>query len=104
MISTFDRGKLFSFPDEEKKLYMMGDDSLHIAPEIVLGGAPTSKATDVFSLGYLMWDIAQRKAVVCLDVISRLCLNVEARHRPAMDEVKKYVDDLRSRRRMTTGQ
>ena len=98
MISTYEEAKTFFFTVEEKTLYVIGDDYLQMAPEVVLSGVPTSEKTDVFSLGYSLKKIAKRKGVACLANISRACSDVDASHRPTMEEVREHLDDLRSRR------
>ena len=51
--------QMTGLPEEIKMAYIHGEEADYLAPEIVLGEQPTSIATDVFSVGRLLMDIAQ---------------------------------------------
>ena len=51
--------QMTGLPEEIKMAYIHGEEADYIAPEIILGEQPTSIASDVFSVGRLLIDIAQ---------------------------------------------
>ena len=51
--------QMTGLPEEIKMAYIHGEEADYLAPEIVLGEQPTSIASDVFSVGRLLIDIAQ---------------------------------------------
>ncbi|PIK37596.1 putative calcium-dependent protein kinase 9-like [Apostichopus japonicus] len=84
-----DEGQYLQFTDERQAEVMK--NSIHVAPEVITGQRPFSKASDVFSIGRVLKDLS----VVGDDFLMRLgdqCMKPNPDERPKLDDVIDIIN------------
>ena len=66
----------------------------HVAPELFRNESGVTEATEVYSLGYLFWEIAKVMAIKELVKLGRMCRSSDPNLRPSLEMIANKLDEF----------